>query len=156
MVPTLPKPGKDGHPQFWWCKRWGTGQKSKGTRIRAQPDRRAHAPMQFVSVAFTAAILLRFACLVDRSDLLMVFAICVPSSCWLRLMFSLKLKTSDKTITTWATARHADTRLTGLNPNPLPTQDAKVEKNDPWPESNPRGYDQSMSTSRGLTAFISS
>ena len=74
--------------------------------------------MQFVPVVFVAiAFLLRALRLFDSADLLMVCAICVPSLGWLRLIFILRLKTSDRTRTTWATVRQIGTRLAGLNPN---------------------------------------
>ena len=90
-------------------------------RIWAQPDRRDRTPMQFVPVVFFAiAFLLRALQLFDRADLLMVCAICVPSLGWLRLMFILRLKTSDRTRTAWATVRQAETRhMAGFNPNLL-------------------------------------
>jgi len=75
--------------------------------------------MQFVPVVFVAIAFLRRALrFFDSTDLLMVRAICVPSLGWLRLIFILRLKTSDRTRTTWAAARQIGTRLAGLNPNP--------------------------------------
>ena len=89
--------------------------------IWAQPDRRDRTPMQFVPVVFVAIAFLRRALrFFDSVDLLMVCAICVPSLGWLRLIFILRLKTSDRTRTTWATVRQIGTRLAGLNPNSSP------------------------------------
>jgi hypothetical protein len=87
--------------------------------IWAQPGRRDRTPMQFVPVVFVAiAFLLGALQFFDSADLLMVCAICVPSLGWLRLIFILRLKTSDRTRTAWATVRQAETRhVAGLNPN---------------------------------------
>jgi hypothetical protein len=77
--------------------------------------------MQFVvAVVFaTFPFLLRALCFFDSADCLMVFAICVPSLGWLRLIFILTLKTSDRTRTTWATVRQPDApQRAGLSPNP--------------------------------------
>jgi hypothetical protein len=89
--------------------------------IWAQADRRALAAMQFVvAVGFATlrCLLLRALDFFDNTDCLMVFAICVPSLGWLRLMLIPTLNTSDRTRTTWATARHAGHQhLAGFNPN---------------------------------------
>jgi hypothetical protein len=85
--------------------------------IWAQPDRRVRTPMQFVPVVFAFFVLLPALRFFDSADLLMVCAICVPSLGWLRLIFILRVNTSDRTRTAWATERQIGTRLTGLSPN---------------------------------------
>ena len=99
----------------------------------AQADRRAPAPTQFVvAVGFATwrLDLRRALYFFDNTDCLMVFAICVPSLGWLRLIFTLRLKTSDRTRTTWATTRQAGHQhWAGFNPNPhLIIWDAKFGK----------------------------
>ena len=72
------------------------------------------SPVGFATLRF----LLRALDFFDNTDCLMVFAICVPSLGWLRLMLIPTLNTSDRTRTAWATARHAGHQhLAGFNPN---------------------------------------
>ena len=70
--------------------------------------------MQSVPVTFaTLAVLLLALCFVDSCDFFMMFAICVPSFGWLRLMLMLILTTSDRARTTRATIRQLRTREPG-------------------------------------------
>jgi hypothetical protein len=104
-------------------------------RTWAQASGRTHAPMQFVVAVGFATLrcdLLRALYFVDSVDFLMVCAICcAPPLGWSRLMLIPMLNTSDRTRTTWATARQAGLQhFAGFNPRPPSVY--RMQSRDSW------------------------